>query len=151
MKTRKVITSLISVLMIAALFYFLWDLYRPLTTLLNRLELNTRHYLLSIGINLMIALICFLSMRNWFEFFLRGGIRIKLIPLILGLAALIIGAIPAVVWVMSSFGRPGGNVTMLLATPAIHHVISAAAGVLIGRSFGHKSDASSTKSAGDTA
>ncbi len=142
MKLRKVTTGVISIIIIIALFYVLWELYYASSILANRWETNTRYYILTVCRELLIAIICFLSTRNWFEYFMSGGIKIKIIPLIIGSVILIIGAIPAMVWIMN-IGL-GGNFKMILNTPATHHIISAVAGVLIGRAFLHKTENAAT-------
>lgn len=137
MKLRKMITSAVSVLLVVAAFYFLWDIYHVTISLAYRLEYNTRYYLVSVALALLLSLIGFLSMRNWFEYFIVGNIKINLAPLITGAVLLVIGAIPPYAWIIA-LGL-GGNFIMILVMPTTHYVISVVAGIVIGRAFSNKS------------
>lgn len=136
MKLRKNITSVISVLLVVAAIYFLWDIFDELSPTSRHNRSTALYYILPVIMALLLSLIGFLSTRNWIKYFIAGNIKINLASLIIGTVLLIIGAIPSIAWVMTLGIR--GNIAMILATPATHYVVSVIAGVAIGRSFGHK-------------
>ncbi len=144
MKIRKIVTSIISVLLIAAALYFLPELYHKITLKTHTLELDRQFYIYTITFELLLSLIGFLSMRNWIEFFLTGKVKIQAVTLIVGIMILVIVVIPPATWVVH-FGLRG-TVNKLMYTAQIHYPLCLMAGVIIGRSFVHKNDGDSLRS-----
>ncbi len=136
MTKRPVITGVITILIIVVILYFLPDIYRNVQLMAHNLDINTRFFLIVIGFELLLSLVGFLSMRNWFEFFRSGNIKVGKGTLIIGILLLLLGVFPTSAWVMT-FGL-GGHFKTLLYTPATHYPICVLAGVVIGRAFGHK-------------
>ena len=138
MKTRKIITGILSVLLVAAVLYALAKIQYVYGSF-GIDPIGEAFFKYEITQALLFSLLGLLVTKNWFEYFISGGIRLKPGLLTGGLALFALGAVPFVVWGIH-LGLAGRIYITILASSFANHAMSLMAGVIIGRAFGHKND-----------
>lgn len=133
MKTRKNITTIISILLIVAAIYLLARFHLEIQKRGSHFEYHIFH---SVSASLLVTFITFMTIRNWFEFFIEGNIRIGFKLLIPAIVIMILGAVPNTIWI-TRLGLELKYIGLIYYSAYAHLGVNAIAGVLLGRSF-HK-------------
>ncbi len=138
MKTRKILTGILSVLLTAAVLYALAKIqYEYGNFGINRIDEAFFKY--EVIQSLLFSLLGLLVTKNWFEYFMRGGVKINTGLLVCGIALFALGAVPFAVWVIH-LGLAGRIYITILSLSLTNYAMSLMSGVLIGRAFSHKNN-----------
>ena len=138
MKTRKIITGMLSVLLVGIALYALAKIqYEHGNFGID--PIDEVYFKYAVIQSLLFSSLGLLVTKDWIDFFLIGSIKVRPGLLTGGFALFILGAIPAFLWIIH-LGLAGRIYVTILASTYANHAMSLMAGVLIGRSFVHKNE-----------
>ncbi len=137
MKTRKIITTIATVILIAAAVCLLGQCHLRLDEARYTFEIQSL-IISSIATSFLTFFVVFMAMKNWFEFFRAGSVKVHILLLILGLLLFTFGMIPNFLWVMYYRALPTNPYKTLFYSAYVRLAVSALSCVVIGRAFVHK-------------
>ncbi len=137
MKTCKIITTIATIILIAAAVCFIGQFHVRMETSAHTFEVRSL-LIGSLVTSFLSFFVVFMATKNWFEFFRAGSVKVHILLLILGLLLFIFGMIPNFIWVMYYRALPTNPYKTLFYSSYVRLAVSALSGVVIGKAFVHK-------------